>query len=306
MKLTIQYSGPFNSVTLPDSDSARTIHQACTLAKISLASMDMRRAMFLKGLPALHADVKALRQLTPGDQESIDPWHFGFPEDGTQELDDVLRECDEAMSNGDDLTNVGRRLLEALCKTDDYIREWLVIVLGDADEVTAGDSGGNLRSAEIDHGTTPDAAQTPSPERRENTESKQDINKGSIMAALAAAGITSLVVTFDGNSDNGQIESIEARAGETRVELPATLVNMVASDDEDISSSEEDTAESNCDTSLAEAIERLCFDYLSHVYTGWEINEGSHGEFAFTVPDNSVELDFYKRFEDEENSSYEF
>src|SRR5664279_2101298 len=134
MKLTIQYSGPFNSVTLPDSDGARTIHQVCTLAKISLASMDMRRAMYLKGLPALHADVKALRLITPGDQESIDPWHFGFPEDGTQELDDVLRQCDEAMQNGDDLTNIACRLLEALCKTDDYIREWLVIVLGDANE----------------------------------------------------------------------------------------------------------------------------------------------------------------------------
>jgi hypothetical protein len=39
------------------------------------------------------------------------------------------------MQNGDDLTNIARRLLEALCKTDDYIREWLVIVLGDANEV---------------------------------------------------------------------------------------------------------------------------------------------------------------------------
>jgi hypothetical protein len=97
--------------------------------------MDMRRAMYLKGLPALHADVKALRQLTPGDQESIDPWHFGFPEDGTQELDDVLRQCDEAMQNGDDLTNIAPRLLGALSETDDYIREWLVIVLGDASEV---------------------------------------------------------------------------------------------------------------------------------------------------------------------------
>ena len=56
MKLKLQYSGPFNSVTLPDSASARTIHQACTLAKISLASMDICRAMFLKGLPALHAE----------------------------------------------------------------------------------------------------------------------------------------------------------------------------------------------------------------------------------------------------------
>src|ERR1019366_9215382 len=111
MKLTIQYDGSFNSVTLPESRSAELIRQACTLAKISLATIAMRRAMYLKGLPALHADVKALRQFTPGDQESIDPWHFGFPEDGTQELADVLRECDEAMSNGDDLTNVGRRLL---------------------------------------------------------------------------------------------------------------------------------------------------------------------------------------------------
>src|ERR1035441_4207832 len=95
MTLTIQYNGPLNSVTLPESRSAELIHQVCTLAKISLASMNMRRAMYLKGLPALRADVKALRQLTPGDQKSIDPWHFGFPEDGTQELDDVLRECDE-------------------------------------------------------------------------------------------------------------------------------------------------------------------------------------------------------------------
>src|ERR1035437_4979531 len=212
--------------------------------------MDMRRAMYLKGLPALHADVEALRQLTPGDQESIDPWHFGFPEDGTQELDDVLRQCDEAMQNGDDLTNVGRRLLGALSNTDDYIREWLVIVFGEANEGTAGDSGGNLSSAVIDQGTTPDAAQTPSPERREITETKQDINKGSIMAALAEAGITSRVVIFSVNYDKGQIESIEARAGETTVELPASCF-----DDEDTISSDEDAAESNGDTSLAEAIE---------------------------------------------------
>ena len=84
------------------------------------------------------------------NQESIDPWHFGFPEDGTQELDDVLRQCDEAMQNGDDLTNIACRLLEALCKTDDYIREWLVIVLGDANEHgldgEKADSSGGARS----------------------------------------------------------------------------------------------------------------------------------------------------------------
>ena len=36
MKLTIQYNGPFKSVTLPESGSAELIHQVCTLAKISV------------------------------------------------------------------------------------------------------------------------------------------------------------------------------------------------------------------------------------------------------------------------------
>src|ERR1035437_7633333 len=104
------------------------------------------------------------------------------------------------------------------------------------------------------------------------------------MAALAAAGITSLVVTFDGNSDNGQIESIEARAGETTVELPASCF-----DDEDTISSDEDAAESNGDTSLAEAIEQLCYDLLEQKHDGWEINEGAYGTSTFNVLDRSVQ-----------------
>ena len=39
-------------------------------------------------------------------------------------------------------------------------------------------------------------------------------NKASIMDALAATGVTSVILAFDGNSDDGQIESFEARAGE--------------------------------------------------------------------------------------------
>jgi hypothetical protein len=35
-------------------------------------------------------------------------------------------------------------------------------------------------------------------------------NKAALFDALAAAGITSVVVTFDGYADSGQIESLEA------------------------------------------------------------------------------------------------
>jgi hypothetical protein len=125
-----------------------------------------------------------------------------------------------------------------------------------------------------------------------------DSNKAAIMAALAVAGVTSVVVPFDGYGDEGQIESIEARAGETTIELPASVVLIVDADDESVKPAAE--------TPLAEAIETLCYDCLEQTHGGWEINEGSHGEFTFTVANNSVELDFYKRFEDEENFLHRF
>jgi hypothetical protein len=133
-----------------------------------------------------------------------------------------------------------------------------------------------------------------------------DRNNSAIMAALAAAGITSVVVTFDGSGDNGQIESLEARAGETMVELPANVVVMVDADNKDTIPSDEDAAESNGDTSLAEAIEQLCYNLLEQEHDGWEINEGAYGTFTFNVLDRSVELDFTQRIVDEENSLHRF
>lgn len=47
-------------------------------------------------------------------------------------------------------------------------------------------------------------------------------NKATVMDALAAAGITSVEVEFDGHGDDGQIESIEARVGATTVQTACT------------------------------------------------------------------------------------
>src|ERR1035437_4216469 len=81
-------------------------------------------------------------------------------------------------------------------------------------------------------------------------------DKAAVMHALAAAGVTSVVVTFDGNSDSGQIESLEARAGDITVELQAIQVVMLEESDDD------DTAQHETSIPLAEAIETLCFEYL--------------------------------------------
>ena len=51
-------------------------------------------------------------------------------------------------------------------------------------------------------------------------------NKASLFAALAAAGVTRVDVRFDGVGDSGQIEEVQALAGDDPVELPATTVEI--------------------------------------------------------------------------------
>ncbi len=45
--------------------------------------------------------------------------------------------------------------------------------------------------------------------------------------ALARAGITSVIVNFDGYGDSGQIEQVEVRAGDATAELPAHQIEFV-------------------------------------------------------------------------------
>ena len=124
-------------------------------------------------------------------------------------------------------------------------------------------------------------------------------NKAAVIDALAAAGITSAVVVFDGYGDEGQVESIEARVGETTVQLPVTSIVMLDADENGTTSSEREMP-------LNEAIENLCYEYLEEAHGGWEVNDGAYGTFAFTVADGSVVLDFNLRFSDSENYEHRF
>jgi hypothetical protein len=124
-------------------------------------------------------------------------------------------------------------------------------------------------------------------------------NKAAVMAALAAAGITSATVAFDGYGDEGQIESIEVQSGEVAVQLPVTSIVMLDADENGTTSSEREMA-------LSEAIESLCYEYLEEAHGGWEVNDGAYGTFVFTTADGSVVLDFNLRFSDSENYEHRF
>jgi hypothetical protein len=115
------------------------------------------------------------------------------------------------------------------------------------------------------------------------------INKTAVFSALAATSITHITVSFDGEGDSGQINDITARAGDDNADIPDTTVQF-----------------DGRPYPLKEAIEHLCFDYLSQEHGGWENNEGGQGDFTFYVAEQRIELDFNEFFTESTNHTHTF
>ena len=120
-------------------------------------------------------------------------------------------------------------------------------------------------------------------------------NKTVLFDALAAAGVTHVVVSFDGYGDSGQIESIEAKAGDNIVNLPGVQI--------EIHRAHWGMSEPECLVlTLSDAVHQLAYDCLEEKHAGWENNEGAFGEFTFDVAARTATLDFNWRFIDSEHS----
>src|SRR3546814_5804287 len=102
-------------------------------------------------------------------------------------------------------------------------------------------------------------------------------------SVLTAVGITSVVVSFDGYGDSGQIEGIEARNADGEVALPQIDVEIA------VARYDEDDFERCCQP-LERAIEELAYDALSDLHGGWENNAGAYGEFGFDAGQRTISL----------------
>jgi len=127
----------------------------------------------------------------------------------------------------------------------------------------------------------------------------QPQNQAALFDALAAAGVTLIVVTFDGYGDSGQIENIDVKAGDAVVAMPVGEVQ--------IAEAIWDQPEPNRSTvSIADAIERLAYDSLERTHCGWENNDGAYGDFTFDVAERTLTLDYNERYTASEYSQHVF
>ncbi len=126
------------------------------------------------------------------------------------------------------------------------------------------------------------------------------LNKSALFNALAAAGIQTVVIEFDGCGDSGQLENItgldaenaEIALPEENIEIrevqfegPRTLVVK---------------------RPVRDVLETLAYDFLEQTHDGWENGDGGHGEFTFDVATKSITLDYNERFTDSTNYQHEF
>jgi uncharacterized protein DUF6878 len=124
-------------------------------------------------------------------------------------------------------------------------------------------------------------------------------NKTVLFDLLAAAGIETLTVLFDGYGDSGQIERFDIKAREGTTPRPLDRIEIACT------TWENPKIERETQT-VQEAVEALIYDLLRQTHCGWEINDGAYGEFTFDVAQRTIKLDYNERYTSSEHYSHEF
>jgi hypothetical protein len=124
-------------------------------------------------------------------------------------------------------------------------------------------------------------------------------NKAALFDALAAGGISQVVVHFDGYGDSGQIEDVVTQIGEVTVELPDDRIQIA----DPIWGSIEVERQT---VTIREAVETLVYALLRQTHDGWENNDGAYGDFTFDVAEQTITLDYNERYTDSTYHQHEF
>ncbi|HUC18147.1 MAG TPA: hypothetical protein VMA37_10735 [Acetobacteraceae bacterium] len=125
------------------------------------------------------------------------------------------------------------------------------------------------------------------------------LNKTALLNALALASITRVVVSFDGYGDSGQIENVEAQAGDDPVTMPGAAIEFAEA-------VWDQTEPKRSSVSIADAVESLAYDVLEKTHCGWENGDGAYGDVIFDVAEGAITLDYNERYTASKNYTHTF
>ena len=125
------------------------------------------------------------------------------------------------------------------------------------------------------------------------------LNKAALLNALALADVTRVVVSFDGYGDSGQIENVEAQAGDDVVTMPGAAIEIAEA-------VWDQTEPKRASVSISDAVESLAYDVLEKTHCGWENGDGAYGDVIFDVAEGVITLDYNERYTASENYTHTF
>jgi hypothetical protein len=110
-------------------------------------------------------------------------------------------------------------------------------------------------------------------------------NKQVLFDALQAAGIEFVTIEFDGYGDSGQFYAPAGFDGAVDFETGTVREQSIT---------------------LGDYIEMLACDFLESTHSGWEIDDGAHGEFRFALSERTITLDYNEHYTTYEHHEHEF
>ena len=126
------------------------------------------------------------------------------------------------------------------------------------------------------------------------------LNKAAVFDALGAAGISLLVVNFDGSGDSGQIEDIAASGPDgTHLVLPDGCIDYL-----EVGYGAPEPLMTKA--TVREVVENLSYAFLSTTHGGWENDDGAYGEFTFDVAQRGITLEYNERYTDTHFHEHQF
>jgi len=124
-------------------------------------------------------------------------------------------------------------------------------------------------------------------------------NKTVLFDALAAHGIATVMIEFEGSGDSGQMEDPCARTSDDAVvELPSRTLEMEHVDWSLGLGTESKT--------VSGAVKLMAWRILGDAHEGWENADGGYGQFTFNVADRTITLEYNERYVETNFYTHEF
>ena len=143
---------------------------------------------------------------------------------------------------------------------------------------------------------------------RKKRATSAELNKAALVEAIKPIGLTRIEVDFNGSGDSGQVDEVRYFIGKKEPKdletIKRTLVQQAKiNESHTYCETKKDWVTTTKSPTIEELVEQICYDLLSANHGGWEINEGSYGEFVFSFgKSNKIDLTFNQRVESVETS----